>query len=164
MGNWSTLQWTTFQCPESPILNLPAMDSFQIRWVLFPLAIVFSCFSLTSGIVRGLSTYVSRIIVLLMSQLQDAWNRLMSLKKFLMCESHLQGVVYELLKCHIFILSICLVTLNQRENASLHLIHMCNVIDTVKTFFQTLKALLWDDEYNYLCCLCSSLWATQEKV
>ena len=33
-------------------------------------------------------------------------------------------------------------SLNQRENAMLHLTHICNVIDTVKTFPRKLKALL----------------------
>ena len=63
-------------------------------------------------------------------------------KKVLTCESHQHRVVYESLKCHIFFLSKGLVSLNQRENATLHPIHMCNVIDTIKTFSQKLKALL----------------------
>ena len=61
---------------------------------------------------------------------------------FLTCESHQHGVVYESLKCHIFFLSKGLVSLNQKENAMLHRTHMCNVIDTVKTLSQKLKALL----------------------
>ncbi len=50
------------------------------------------------------------------------------------------------------------VSLNRRENATLHLTHMSNVIHTVNTFSQELKALLRKaPSLNTTLALCISL-------
>ena len=60
----------------------------------------------------------------------------MSLKIFVCVNDTCRHREMNLVLCHIFLWSTCLVSANQRESATLHLTHMSNVIHMLNTFYK----------------------------